>query len=247
MQAAFWSTIAPAMATAFFASFVECVEAFTIILAVAVVDGWRPALAGAVAGLVLLAASVTVLGPILSYMPLHALQLTIGLLLLLFGARWQRKAILRAAGAMPLRDERAFYEAETALLAKRQRTAFVTGSVVAFKAVMLEGLEVVFVVIAVGAGRGLLWPAGVGALAACLLVFAMGLILHRPLSKIPENSLKHGVGILLSAFGLFWIGEGLGITWTGGDAAILAIAGLLLLLSATMVRIKARKLGRTAP
>jgi uncharacterized membrane protein len=187
---------------------------------------------------------VVVLGPLLDRVPLHLLQLTIGILLLLFGMRWLRKAILRAAGVIPLHDETMAFAAETAELheqARRHqaRLDWLAG-LTSFKAVLLEGLEVVFIVIAIGAGRGMLVPASIGALAACLLVAAVGLVVHRPLARVPENTLKFAVGVMLSAFGLFWTGEGLGIAWPGADLAILAFAALFLVVSLAAVALVRR-------
>jgi uncharacterized membrane protein len=220
------------MTAAFLASFVEVVEAFTIVLAVGTFQGWRPALLGTAAGLALLAALVLVLGPLLGLIPIHLLQFIVGVLLLLFGMRWLRKAILRSAGIIALHDEMAAYAAETAQLREearrhQSRLDWVAG-LTAFKAVVLEGIEVVFVVIAVGAGRGLLWPASLGALAACALVLVIGFIVHKPLARVPENTLKFGVGVMLSAFGVYWTGEGLGVAWPGHDLAIVVFAGIFL-------------------
>jgi uncharacterized membrane protein len=227
-----WAHIAPAMTAAFLASLVEAVEALTIVLAVATVHGWRPAGLGALAGLLLLAFIVAVLGPVLDHVPLHLLQLAIGVLLLLFGMRWLRKAILRAAGVIRLHDEARAFAAETTELRKQARRPLARldwlAALASFKAVLLEGLEVVFIVIAVSAGRGLLVPASAGALAACLLVAGAGLVVHRPLARVPENTLKFAVGVMLSAFGLFWTGEGLGVAWPGADLAIVAFAALFL-------------------
>jgi uncharacterized membrane protein len=228
-----WTTAAPAISAAFLASLVEAVEALTIILAVATVRGWRPAALGSVAGLGFLALIVAVFGPLIDRIPLFLLQLVIGILLLLFGMRWLRKAILRAAGIIPLHDEALTFTTETAelrgqALRHEKRLDWIAG-LTAFKAVMLEGLEVVFIVIAVGAGHGLMLPASAGALAACLLVAGIGLVVHRPLARVPENALKFVVGVALSAFGLFWLGEGLGVPWPGEDLAILAFAAILLL------------------
>jgi uncharacterized membrane protein len=220
-----WSTAAPAVGAAFAASLVEVVEAFTIVLAVATLRGWRPAALGAAAGLAVLAGLVLALGPLLDRIPLAALQLAIGILLLLFGMGWLRKAALRSAGVIPLHDEEAIYTAEAAALTeqarRRQRNLGWAAGAAAMKAVLLEGIEVVFIVIAVGAGRGLLWPAAAGALAAGAVVLAAGAVLRRPLSRVPENTLKFGVGVMLSAFGVFWTGEGLGIRWPGQDLALL--------------------------
>ena len=227
-----WSIAAPAVMAAFLASLVEVVEAFTIVLAVATLRGWRSAALGTIAGLAVLAGIVLSLGPLLNRIPLHSLQLAIGILLLLFGMGWLRKASLRAAGIIPLHDEDAIFAAEAAQLGqhrlRQQNNLDWVAGITALKAVLLEGLEVVFIVIAVGAGRGLLMPASLGALAACALVLAAGVIIHRPLSRVPENTLKFGVGVMLSAFGVFWTGEGLGVAWPGQDLALLLFAALFL-------------------
>ena len=232
-----WATSGTAVSAAFFASLVEVVEAFTIVLAVGTVRGWRPALIGTGAGLALLALVVIVLGPALGYVPIQALQFVIGVLLLLFGMRWLRKAILRRAGLIPLHDENLAYQHETQQLGtdthRLARGPDWLAGLTAFKAVVLEGLEVVFIVIAVGAGRDLIVPASLGALAACLIVLLAGLAIHKPLARVPENTLKFVVGVMLAAFGVFWTGEGLGIHWPGQDLAILAFA--LTFLSAGLV------------
>ena len=226
------SAAAPAISAAFLASIVEVVEAFTIVLAVGTLRGWRPAAFGTAAGLGVLAGVVIALGPLLDRVPIDLLQLAIGVLLLLFGMTWLRKASLRAAGVIPLHDENAIFAAEMAELGavfrRRQARLDWLASMTAFKAVLLEGLEVVFIVIAVGSGRGLLIPASLGALAACALVLLVGALVHRPLSRVPENTLKFGVGVMLSAFGVFWTGEGLGIDWPGHDLALFAFAALFL-------------------
>ena len=238
-----WSTAAPAISAAFVASLVEVVEAFTIVLAVATMRGWRPAALGTAAGLGLLAGIVLLLGPLLDRVPISSLQLAIGIMLLLFGMGWLRKASLRAAGVIPLHDEEAIFAAEAAELSeqarRRQRNLSWVAGITALKAVLLEGLEVVFIVVAVGAGRGLLVPAGLGALAACAVVLVAGAVIRRPLSRVPENALKFGVGVMLSAFGVFWTGEGLGIAWPGQDLALLLFAALFLgagLLASAFVR-----------
>src|SRR5712691_5290318 len=223
-----WTAAASgAVLAAFLASLVEAVEALTIVLSVATVRGWKPAGLGALACVGTLAVIVILLGPFLDLVPLHALQLTIGVLLLLFGMRWLRKAILRAAGVIPLHDEELAFATGTAALREQAhqgaRLDWLAG-VASYKAMLLEGLEVVFVVIAVGAGRGLLVPASIGALAACALVAAVGFAVRRPLARVPENTLKFAVGVMLSAFGVFWTGEGLGVPWPGEDLAILGFA-----------------------
>jgi uncharacterized membrane protein len=230
-----WSTIA----SAFLASSVEAVEALTVVLAVGVVRGWRSALLGTMAALALLAALVAVFGSALGSVPVALLQLVVGTLLLLFGIRWLRKAMLRSAGVIDLHDEAAVYqEAVLALSGANASTLPNSRSkwdpiaiATAFKAVTLEGVEVIVIVIGLGAVRGLLGAASMGALAACLLVVAAGLVLHRPLARVPENSLKFVVGILMTAFGLFWFGEGVGLQWPYADAAILGLMAILAVAS----------------
>jgi len=235
-----WTSVAPAVSAAFLNSLVEAVEALTIVLAVATVRGWRPAGLGALAGLATLGLIVVGLGPLLDRVPLHALQLAIGVLLLLFGMRWLRKAILRAAGVIPLHDEELAFATGTAALREQAhqgaRLDWLAG-LAAYKAMLLEGLEVVFVVIAVGAGRGLIVPASIGALAACALVAAVGFAVRRPLARVPENALKFTVGVMLSSFGVFWTGEGLGVPWPGEDLAILGFAALFLIVAVAAVRL----------
>jgi uncharacterized membrane protein len=235
-----WTTTAPAVAAAFLASLVEVVEAFTIVLAIGTVRGWKPALAGTGAALVFLAVIVVLFGPLLRLIPIHGLQFVIGLLLLLFGLRWLRKAILRAGGLVALHDEAAAFEREMldlrgAAAAPRAAGLQWIAGLAAFKAVTLEGVEVVFIVLAVGAGRGLLGAAALGAVAAFLLVLLVGLAIHRPLSRVPENMLKFAVGVMLSAFGVFWIGEGLGIGWPGGDLAVPGLAAFFLFVALALV------------
>lgn len=243
-----WTSIAPIVLAAFMASMVEFVEALTIVLAVGVVRGWRSALLGTAAALALLLALVAALGPALMRIPLQTVQLVVGTLLLLFGLRWLRKAVLRAAGVLALHDEAKAFEEETAALRRQAlsvgRSIDTLAFTTAFKIVMLEGIEVVFIVIAIGAG-GALVPAIVGAGLALLTVFMLGLFLHRPLASVPENTLKFGVGVLLSAFGTFWVGEGLSMEWPGEDWAILALIVLFLLVSLGLVAL-CRRLGRAA-
>jgi len=210
------------LVAAFLASLVECVEALTVVLAVGSVRGWPSPLAGAAAALAVLAAIVAALGPALTRIPLYMVQLVVGAMILLFGLRWLRKAILRAAGLIPLHDEQAAFAKSTASMrggsagAKWDRLAFAA----AFNITMLEGTEVIFIVIALGAGgTGLLLPASLGAAVALLVIIALGFALHRPLARVPENTLKFVVGVLLSAFGTFWVGEGAGLAWPGPAAA----------------------------
>ena len=233
------ATAAPVALAAFLASMVEVVEAFTIVLAVSVVRGPRPAVIGAAAAFAVLVIAVLVFGPLLALVPIHALQLTVGVLLLVFGMGWLRKAILRAGGVLALHDESAAFEKETAGLqgASQSAAADWLGGLAAFKAVLLEGTEVVFIVLAVGARPGLLAPAAIGAAAACLLVLVAGAALRAPLSRVPENTLKFIVGGLLTGFGVFWCCEGLGAPFAGGDWAILALVVFFLLLAFSLARL----------
>ena len=237
-----WTSTAPAVSAAFLASLVEAVEAVTIVLAVGTVRGWRSAGTGALAGLAALVLVVATLGPVLERVPLPALQLVVGVLLLLFGTRWLHKAILRAAGIVPLRDEQRVFERSSAELRGGMAHGPIVrvdwvAALVCFKGVLLEGLEVVFIVLAVGTGHGLLRAASLSALAACALVVAIGFAVHRPLVRVPENTLKLAVGILLSAFGVFWSGEGLGVPWPGGDLALPGLAALFLLAALVAIAV----------
>jgi uncharacterized membrane protein len=230
-----------AIGSSFLASVVEVTEAYTIVLAVGLTRGWRPALIGLIAGLALLCIAVLLLGPILSSIPLATLQLPIGLLLLLFGMGWLRKAVLRAAGIIPLHDETLIFEKETQAL-RGGSGAILT----AFQGVLLEGLEVIFIVIAVGGTGNLLIPASMGAALACVLVLAAGAILHRPLSRVPENSLKFVVGVMLTSFGVFWIGEALDAHWPGADFALVYIAAIFLVSGLMMAYYLRRMAHETA-
>ncbi len=219
------------MATAFFASAVEAVEAATVVLAVGAVRGWRSSLAGTVAALAALVVIVAVFGRAIAAIPIATLQVVVGALLLLFGIRWLRKAMLRSAGVIDLRDEDALYARQRQAMsasgdAGRNRWDAIA-ALTAFKAVLLEGVEVIVIVIGIGAAGNMLVPATIGALGACVAVAVAAALLNRPLSRVPENSLKFAVGVMVSAFGLFWFGEGIGLHWPSGDAAILALMAVL--------------------
>jgi uncharacterized membrane protein len=220
-------------AAAFLASGVEFVEALTIVLAMGFARSWRAALWGAAAAGIALTAVTVALGTAIgSYVPESALQLLVGTLLLVFGLQWLRKAELRSAGLKPLHDEEAAFrhEREAALAAGTETRAGLDwyAFVVSFKGVFLEGLEVVFIVLTFGASAGDIRLAAGAAGVAGLLVVAAGVALHRPLSTVPENTLKYSVGVLLCTFGLFWAVEGLGVFapggeslgWPGGDGAL---------------------------
>ncbi|SHI06008.1 COG4280 domain-containing protein [Pollutimonas bauzanensis] len=241
-----WTHAGPSVLAAFLASLVEFVEALTIVLAVGTVRGWRSALTGVAGGVVLLAVMIIAFGPLLGQIPIKLLQIFVGMLLLLFGMRWLRKAILRSAGAIGLHDEQAAFDAETAQLRATSVKAATTldplAVATAFKAVLLEGIEVVFIVIAVGATANMLVPASVGAALAGVLVIALGIVLQKPLARIPENTLKFAVGVLISAFGIFWVGEGFGLVWPGEDLAILALAVALLIVALASVKLARHRL-----
>lgn len=242
-----WTHIGTTVLASFMACLVECVEALTVVLAVGAVRGWRPALLGTAAALGLLLLSVAVFGRSIADIPLVVVRFIIGTLLLLFGLRWLRKAILRSAGIIALHDEAAAYAAQSSLLQTTAHPAagswdrLAIGA--AFKIVLLEGIEVVFIVLAMAANGGLLWPAALGALAALAAVVVLGVLLHRPLQSIPENSLKFAVGVMLAAFGTFWVGESLHLQWPGGDAAVLALlAGYLLCALGLVAICRSRRL-----
>ena len=246
-----WAHAWPTVTAAFLASLVEFVEALTVVLAVGVVRGWTGALIGTGAALGVLLTIIIVLGPALTLIPLGDVQLVVGRLPLLFGMRWLRKAILRSAGVIPVHDEETAYTQKIESLRRLNGVGQGWDTVAigtAFKITMLEGLEVVFIVVAVGAGGiGLLVPASVGAFAALLVVIALGIILHRPLSAIPENTSKFAVGVLLSAFGTFWVGEGLALDWPGQDWSILGLTlGFLLFALVAVPLCRVRAAGRTS-
>jgi uncharacterized membrane protein len=224
----------------FLASAVEAVEALTIVLAVGVVRGWRSTLLGVGGAAVVLAAIVASLGPALQHIPIDTLRVVVGALLLAFGVQWLRKAVLRAAGYKPLHDEAAAFareraDAGSAPAAGSSRVDWYAFTV-SFKGVLLEGLEVAFIVISFGSTDGRLGLATGAAVAAVVVVVAVGLLVRGPLERVPENSLKFVVGLLLSSFGVFWSGEGLGVEWPGSDLAILGILAFLGLVSYVLVR-----------
>ncbi len=249
MTAQLWAVVT----ASFLASTVEFVEAFTIVLVVGVTINWRSSLAGTFGAIVALAATVAVFGTALvQVVPIDALRLVVGILLVLFGLKWLKKAILRYAGLKALHDEEAIYEEQLAEMRARGEGTSTRwnpfGITTAFKSVLLEGLEVAFIVITFGIqasnasqtnstseGTGILLAA-LGAAAALVLVVGVGALVRAPLQRVPENTLKFVVGIMLTTFGTFWGGEGLGIAWLGEDlfllvlvAFYLAVAGVLIL------------------
>jgi uncharacterized membrane protein len=225
---------------AFLASAVEMVEALTIVLGVGVVRGWRSTLIGVGAAVVALGALVAALGPALRLLPIGTLRLVVGALLLAFGLQWLRKAILRSSGYVALHDEdQAFRrEREQAASAGDEQRAGLDwyAFTVAFKGVLLEGLEVVFIVISFGSAQGRLGLAAAGAGAAVVLVVVAGVLARGPLERVPENTIKFAVGLLLSSFGCFWGAEGAGVHWPGDELSLLGVIGFMAALSFVLVR-----------
>jgi uncharacterized membrane protein len=218
----------------FLACAVEAVEATTIVLAAGTARDWRSAGVGTASGLVVLAAIVAVLGPAVSRIPLGGLRVVVGALLLVFGLQWLRKAILRASGHKALHDEEKLYAKHMAEAAGQQSRRFMLapdwyGFTLAFKGVLLEGLEVVFIVLTFGANAKNVGLATISAGCAVVLVVAVGFAVRAPLARVPENTMKFVVGIMLTSFGIFWGGEGAGANWPGSDAALLVIIPLIAL------------------
>jgi MYXO-CTERM domain-containing protein len=227
------------IASAFLASTVEFVEALTIVLAAGISRGWRSALAGLGAATLALAVIVAVLGPALTHIPISALRLLVGTLLLTFGLQWLRKAILRASGFKALHDEEAIFarELEEARAARGEKRAGLDwyGFTLAFKGVLLEGLEVAFIVITFGSTQGRIGLAALGAGAALVLVVVVGVLVRAPLARVPENAMKFSVGAMLTTFGIFWSTEGAGAHWPGEDAALPGVLAFVVLLSLVAV------------
>jgi len=211
------------------------VEALTIVLAAGVTRGWRSALFGLGAAVIVLTAIVAVLGPALTLIPISALRLVVGTLLLAFGLQWLRKAILRASGFKALHDEEAIYAQELAeaRAAGREERAGMDwyGFTLSFKGVLLEGLEVAFIVVTFGSAQGNIALATVAAAAALVIVAAVGVLVRAPLARVPENTLKFAVGVMLTTFGIFWAAEGAGAHWPGGDAALPVVLVFVIAIS----------------
>jgi uncharacterized membrane protein len=222
----------------FGASMVEMVEALTIVVAAGVTRSWRSSLEGAAAAVAVLAVIVLAVGvPLIHYVPIDALRVVVGALLLVLGLSWLRKSILRASGHKALHDEDAIFAATSAELAPAassspspKRRDAISFSV-AFKGVFLEGMEVVLIVVSLGASQHRLGIAAVAAVAAALVVAAVGALVAKQLSQVPENTIKLVVGIMLTSFGLFWVGEGAGAHWPGSDAAIIVLIGVFSLVT----------------
>jgi uncharacterized membrane protein len=231
--------------SAFLASAVEMVEALTIVLAAGLARGWRSSLTGVGAATAVLAVVVAALGPALTVIPLSVLRLVVGALLLVFGLQWLRKAILRASGFKALHDEDAIFarelaEAETAERVERAGLDWY-GFVLSFKGVLLEGLEVVFIVLTFGSTQGSIPLAAAGAGAAVVLVAGVGVAVRAPLARVPENAMKFAVGIMLTTFGIFWSAEGAGAHWPGSVAALFGVLVFVCAMSAGLVRMLRRQ------
>ena len=238
------------VAATFLACAVEMVEALTIVLAAAFTRGWHSVRLGIAAALGALTIVVALLGPALTQLPLEALRVVVGFLLLSLGLQWLRKALLRAAGYLPLHDEdrifaREVEQASGAGWSGDRRHFDPYAFTLSFKGVFLEGLEVAFIVVTVGAAHGGFVLPIIGALVALVAVTVAGLIVHRPLSRVPENTMKLVVGLMLVTFGTFWGAEGAGVTWPGGDAMILGVLAFYAALSFALVEILNRR-GRAA-
>jgi uncharacterized membrane protein len=229
-------TALPLILTVFVACAVEAVEALTIVLAAGLTREWRSTFQGMAVALVVLAAIVAVLGPTITLLPLTALRLVVGALLAIFGLQWLRKAILRATGRKSLHDEASAYlrevqAAKIAGLSSRGRVHDWYAFTLSFKGVLLEGLEVVFIVITFGANQHNVGAAVIGAAAAVLVVAVTGIAVRAPLARVPENAMKFAVGIMLTSFGIFWGAEGAGVSWPGQDAALLVLVPAVALVA----------------
>lgn len=233
------SSLVVLLLTVFAASAVEMVEALTIVVAVGATRGWRCALQGAGAAVAVLAVVVGAGGvPLVRYAPINDLRVAVGALLLLLGLGWLRKAVLRAAGVLASHDEDAIYAATVSMLSDSGTapgSGYTEGFGVAFKGVFLEGIEVVLIVISLGASQHRLEVASAAAGGAALVVGAVGLVVARQLSEVPENLLKLVVGVMLTGFGTFWIGEGAGARWPGSDASLPVLLGVFALATMGMV------------
>ena len=236
--------------SAFLASAVEVVETLTIVLAVGVTRGWRAALIGVAAATLVLAGIVAALGPALTIVPVERLRLVVGALLLVFGLQWLRKAILRASGfTAPHNEEQAFAEElEHARAAGHEEHAGLDwyAFTLCFKATLLEGLEVAFIVLTFGASQGSIPLAALGAGAAVIVTAGIGVAVRAPLARVPENSIKFAVGVMLNAFGIFWATEGAGADWPGGDASLPGVLAFVLLGSLGLVALLKRERLRVA-
>ena len=243
----------PLILTVFVACAVEAVEALTIVLAVGLTREWKSTFWGMGVALAVLAVVTAVIGPALTFLPLSALRLVVGALLAIFGLQWLRKAVLRATGYKALHDEASAYlrevaAAEAAPQQARRGVSDWYSFTIAFKGVLLEGLEVVFIVLTFGASQHNVGAAVIGAVAAVVLVTLTGVAVRAPLARVPENWMKLAVGVMLTSFGTFWGAEGAGADWPGGDAALLVIVPVVALVSAGCIAwLRSRKAAISVP
>ena len=243
----------PLILTVFVACAVEAIEALTIVLAAGITREWKSTFQGMAVALVVLAVITAAIGPAITYLPLTALRLVIGALLAIFGLQWLRKAVLRATGYKALHDEASAYfrevtAAESAAKESRRGVNDWYAFTLSFKGVLLEGLEVVFIVITFGANQKNIGAAVIGAAAAIIVITVTGIAVRAPLTKVPENWMKFAVGIMLTSFGTFWGAEGAGVAWPGNDAALLVLVPLVGLVSAGYVFwLRSRKAAVSAP
>jgi uncharacterized membrane protein len=243
----------PLILTVFIACVVEAVEALTIVLATGLTREWRSTFQGMAAALVALAVITAAVGPAINELPLTALRVVVGALLAIFGLQWLRKAVLRATGYKALHDEASAYlrEVAAAEAAGKQAKRGVSdwySFTLAFKGVLLEGLEVVFIVITFGDNQKNIGAAVIGAAAAIIVVTIVGIAVRAPLTKVPENWMKLAVGVMLTSFGTFWGAEGAGVRWPGNDAALLVLIPVVAVVAAASIAwLRSRQAAVTVP
>ncbi len=246
-------TALPLILTVFVACAVEAVEALTIVLAAGITREWKSTFQGMAVALVALAVITAAIGPAIGYLPLTPLRLIVGALLAVFGLQWLRKAVLRATGYKALHDEASAYlrevtAAKEAAVEQRRGVSDWYSFTLAFKGVLLEGLEVVFIVITFGTNQKDIGAAVIGAAAAIVVVTLTGVVVRSPLTKVPENWMKFAVGVMLTSFGTFWGAEGAGVAWPGNDAALLVLVPLVALVAAGYILwLRYRKVIAAAP
>jgi uncharacterized membrane protein len=243
----------PLILTVFIACVVEAVEALTIVLATGITRDWKSTFQGMGVALVVLAVITAAVGPAIGHLPLTPLRVVVGALLLIFGLQWLRKSVLRATGYKALHDEASAYlrEVAAAKAAAKESKRGVSdwySFTLAFKGVLLEGLEVVFIVITFGTNQKNIGAAVIGAAAAVILVTIVGIVVKAPLTKVPENWMKFAVGVMLTSFGTFWGAEGAGVAWPGNDAALLVLVPVVALVGAACIFwLRSRKITGAAP
>jgi uncharacterized membrane protein len=243
----------PLILTVFVACAVEAVEALTIVLAAGITREWKSTFQGMAVALVALAVITAAIGPAVSHLPLTPLRLVVGALLAIFGLQWLRKAVLRATGYKALHDEASAYlrevtAAKEAAVESRRGVNDWYAFTLSFKGVLLEGLEVVFIVVTFGTNQKNVGAAVIGAAAAIIVITITGIVVRAPLTKVPENWMKFAVGVMLTSFGTFWGAEGAGVAWPGNDAALLVLVPVVALFAAACVLwLRSRKTAAAAP